>query len=96
MCGLLILPVLVCFLVDLEELLDPTNFWRLLFLDLVAVLLLVWFVPLFGGFTHSCIFFSRKRKALRFDALIDKEEFMYKSEHGRNTPYNSTQGKGKN
>jgi hypothetical protein len=24
---------------------------------------------------------------LRFDALIDKEEFMYKSEDGHTTPY---------
>jgi hypothetical protein len=41
-------------------------------------------------------FFRENAKALRFDALIDKEKFMYKSEHGHNTLYNSTQGKGKN
>jgi hypothetical protein len=34
-------------------------------------------------------------KALRFNALIDKEEFMYKSEDGHTTPYNSTQEKEK-
>jgi hypothetical protein len=38
-------------------------------------------------------FFRENAKALRFDALIDKEEFMYKSEDGHNTPYNSTQEK---
>jgi hypothetical protein len=31
--------------------------------------------------------FRENSKALRFDALIDKEEFMYKSEYGHNTPY---------
>jgi hypothetical protein len=39
--------------------------------------------------------FRENAKALRFDALIDKEEFMYKSEYGHNTPYNSTQEKEK-
>jgi hypothetical protein len=43
----------------------------------------------------SFFFFRENAKALRFDALIDKEEFMYKSEDGHTTPYNSTQEKEK-
>jgi hypothetical protein len=47
---------------------------------------------------HDCVslhLFRENAKALRSDALIDKEEFMYKFEDGHNTPYNSTQEKEK-
>jgi hypothetical protein len=41
------------------------------------------------------VFFRENVKTLCFNTLIDKEEFIYMFENGRNTPYNSTQENGK-
>jgi hypothetical protein len=49
-----------------------------------------------GEVEPSSYLFSRKSKSFAFRCIvIDKKEFMYKSEDGHITPYNSTQEKEK-